>query len=187
MIYQPELYYFWEQEGFPFRKAVSVTAQTVAIWCNHYHAKLIAPSKSATVREQKGELPEDVEEKGAIVEELVNWILEDSVTADLFTLFLDSGRVPQEGRVAKFDHHDDTCCWVLNLTEQEFKQLRMSWEANGLPTDLFYPEGQGICVPYDGTGIVARWLKKLGFKRCYTPKQWAVRQSGMVQNGPKST
>jgi hypothetical protein len=106
------------------------------------------------------------------IADLVGWLFENSIIDDLFCLFLDSEPTPKPGKVAKFDHHDDTCCWVLNLTETEFAHLQAVWRANGLPEDLFYPERAGLCIPYPGMGLKARLLRALGIQKCYTPKQW---------------
>lgn len=176
MIFSPELHYLQDQQDFPFQKAVMITARTVGRWCNHYHAELIVPvSETTEPRKRQGILPAYGEEKQLFIEELVEWMFTHSEFESLFALFLDAEALPVQDRVAKFDHHDDTCCWALNLTEQEFGELQQAWAENGLPEDLFYPEGKGVCVPYPGEGVLARAFRKLGGQRCYTPKQWRMR------------
>lgn len=177
MLYLPELYYLQEQKGFPFRRSVLITATTVSRWCSSFYAQIIAPKSNYTgPLEKSGFLPEDAVEREGFVTELVGWLLDNSSVDDLFCLLLDDEPYPKADKVAKFDHHDDTCCWVLNLTEAEFAHLQAVWQANRLPEDLFYPEHHGVCVPYPGTGLKAKWLRLLGVKKCYTPKQWVNRE-----------
>lgn len=178
MIYLAELHYLQDHEHFPFQKAVTVTAVTVAQWCTHYYARLIAPAVKSPdlVTEKQGRLPTDPQDKRAFVADCVRWLIDHSLVPDLFCLLLDSDAVPRSGRVAKFDHHDDTCCWVLNLSEHEFIALQSAWKANGLPEDLFYSEGREVCVPWPGTSLKARLLRTLGVQKCYTPRQWEIEQ-----------
>ena len=171
MLYLPELYYLQEQKGFPFRQAVLITATAVSRWCTHFYARIIAP-KTTTPLEKGCPLPEDISHREAFVADLVDWLLDNSAIDELFCLLLDNEVTPQSGKVAKFDHHDDTCCWVLNLTPTEFAYLQATWEINGLPEDLFYPEQEGLCTFYPGGGLKAKLLRVLGVRRCYTPKQW---------------
>lgn len=173
MFYLPELYYLQDQRDFPLHKAIEVTAATVSRWCGYYETQLIAPiSKDIVPTQKRGPLPEAMAERERFVRELVAWIFANSNPPDLFRLLLSDQPRVEKGSVAKFDHPDDTCCWVLNLSESEFGALQDAWQANGLPTDLFYPDGQQICVPYPGKGWKTRLLRALGGQRCYTPKQW---------------
>lgn len=174
MCYLPELYYYLQdQSDFPFRKAVLTTAVAVSQWSSCFYAKLITPkSRKFTPAEQSGPLPRNVQEKRTCVAELVSWLFENSTVDELFCLFIDDEPLPQPGRVAKFDHHDDTCCWVLNLSENEFGQLQRIWRTDRLPEDLFYPKQNSILIPYPGAGLKARLLRAVGAQKIYTPKQW---------------
>lgn len=173
MLYLPELYYLQDQADFPLKKAVEVTAVTVSRWCSCYEAQLIAPfSKDIVPTQKSGALPEAMAERERFVGELVAWVFANSNPPELFALRLNDCALSEKGSVAKFDHPDDTCCWVLNLSESEFDELQEAWQAHGLPKDLFYPEGKQICVPYPGKGWKARLSRALGGQRCYTPKQW---------------
>ena len=188
MHYLPELHYLQEQRDFPFRQALLITATTVSRWCAYFHARIIAPKAGyAGPLEKSGPLPEDIPRREALVADLVSWLLDNSAVDDLFSLFLDDEPTPQPGKVAKFDHHDDTCCWVLNLTEAEFAHLQAAWKAHGLPEALFYPEQDGLCIPYPGTGLKARLLRALGVQKCYTPKQWekAVKDGVKAPSPPR--
>lgn len=122
--------------------------------------------------EKQGLLPIDSSEREAFVTELVRWIFANSIVEDLFYLLLDDGPVPQENKVARFDHHDDTCCWFLNLSESEFAILQDVWRKNDLPANLFYPEQETVCVPYPGNSLKSRVLRLSGVQKCYTPMQW---------------
>lgn len=54
----------------------------------------------------------------------------------LFCLFLHNKKPePEEG--CMFDHHDDSCCWVLNVTSEQYRILQKAWTKAGLPEDLF--------------------------------------------------
>ncbi|MCX7683173.1 MAG: hypothetical protein N2508_14605 [Anaerolineae bacterium] len=175
MVYAAELFYFQDQQDFPFQRAVLVTAKTIARWCTHFQARLIAPGKKQAAGEKQGRLPDAPAEREAFVTELVQWLFAHSVVEELFCLLLDDEPVPRAGKVAKFDHHDDTCCWLLNLSESEFADLQNAWRENDLPSDLFYPVQEMICIPYPGHGLKPRVLRLLGVRKCYTPAQWRTR------------
>ena len=176
MLYAAELFYLQDQRGFPFQNAVLVTARTVAQWCSHFRARLLVPlQKHIVPLEKQGLLPTDPLEKEAFVTELVQWIFANSIVDDLFYLLLDDEPIPRVNKVAKFDHHDDTCCWFLNLTESEFVILQDAWRKNDLPENLFYPEQEMVCVPYPGNGLKAKVLRFFGAQKCYTPMQWQTR------------
>ena len=127
MLYFPELYYFFDQKDFPLQRAVFVTAKEIAKYCTYYKAKLIVPQKGIKEKERQGLLP--VEEKDKFIEELMEWMFSNSLNLGLFTLTLDNLEIGKaKEKVAKFDHHDDTCCWVLNLSEDEFFKLQNVWK-----------------------------------------------------------
>jgi hypothetical protein len=176
MLYAPELYYIQDENESLFKDAVRVTATAVGRWCSHYRARLIVPTSrdfASTVK--SGALPADPQEKEAFVAALVHWIFEHSVTYSLFCLRLDDKPVLEQGGRAKFDHHDDTGCWTLELGADEFAALQAAWQAHGLPQDLFYPEGETVLVPYPGKGLLARLFRAFGGSKFYTPKQWEHR------------
>lgn len=173
MLYLPEIYYFQAQSDFPLWQTVLITAKTVCHWCTYYYARIISPRNNYTgPLEKYGNLPENMAEREDFVADMISWLLDNSSVTELFYLLLDDEPTPKPGKVAKFDHHDDTCCWVLNLTETEFTCLQKMWKSNGLPEDLFYSENNNLCFPYPGTGLKARLFRVLGFQKCYTPKQW---------------
>lgn len=182
MVYLPELHYLQDQAGFPFRKAVTLTAAATSRWSSHFYAKLIATRpRYAGPTHRSGPLPPNPQEKAALVAELVTWLFEHSMADRLFCLLLDDAPVPQPGRVATFDHHDDTPSWAMDLTEREFTALQAEWREHGLPEDLFYPEEDSVCIPYPGGGWKARLLRAVGVQRCYTPRQWANRRTGTAR------
>jgi len=178
MRYLPDLFYFFDQADFPLRHAVLITATTVSQWCTYFHAKILAPKHPAWGElEKSGHLPTEIRERQVFVAGVVNWLFENSVIEDLFFLRLNDAPLSTHIQSAKFDHPDDTCCWVLDLIEAEFAQVQAAWKANGLPEDLFYPEDAHRCVPFPGTGWKAALLRALGVQKCYTPRQWKAETS----------
>lgn len=159
MIYFPELHYFFDTESFPTKKAVLVTATAVAQWATSYKAKLLEKTLLDDSAARQGPLPTGLTDRIQAVSDLVDWIQGDPQTQDTFLLFLSRGSEKTEETTELFDHHDDTCCWVLNLSEEEFSTLQDAWKSNGLPTDLFYPQGQDHQEK----------------NRFYTPKQRQIR------------
>lgn len=176
-LYVAELHYLQDhKDTFPYREAVRLTAMAVSRWCTYYQARLIMPrSNDIQPQERTGRLPDDLAARERFVGELVDWLFANSLCDDLFALFLDDKPLPRPKPMCKFDHHDDTCCWVLDLSEDEFAALQAIWREHGLPEDLFYPSEKAICVPYQGQGLGGKLLEKLGAQKCYTPKQWEER------------
>ncbi len=174
-LYSAELFYFWDTPDFPFRRAVEVTAATVARWSTHYYAALLAPRADCPgPRRRHGPLPASPDARAAFVADLVRWLFQSSSVDDVFALMLHTQPVPDPSAAAgaKFAHYDDTCCWTLSLTSDEFARLQDAWRAHGLPADLFYPADAEICVPYPGTRWWARLLRLFKVQKCFTPKQW---------------
>lgn len=182
MHYVPEFYYFYNQPGSLLAEAIRVTATHLAQFCTQYEAKLIAPNKGVLITEKHGELPTSPAEKAHFVAELIQWFTSNSEFPDLFCLRLyNEPRNPQE--CAIFDHSDDTCCWVLNISEIQFTSLQHAWQEAGLPHDLFYPENKTTVVSKP-LGWFGRVLTRLGFSftggHHYTPKQWTEKMSRAV-------
>jgi len=183
--YLPELHYFWDTKDFSkenFHRAVEVVAITLAGFSDYYSAKLLAPKKGVQETKREGKLPA---KKDIFVKELLKWIYENSQLEDIFQLFLgDEEMVTSlDNYRPKFEHHDDTCCWFLNLTEKEFKQLQKNLKKNNLPEDLFYESSKAICVKNQPKTLVGKFFRSLGFvsQRCYTPKQWEEEQKKKKQ------
>ncbi|MFH1848593.1 MAG: hypothetical protein ABH879_00225 [archaeon] len=179
MLYNSELHYFFDTPGFPFEKAVKVTGKQLSAWCRGYRAELLSPKKEVKAVIKAGLLPDRLKERKIFAENIVTWIFDNSVCNDLFALFLYKKYPPEKDKPAKFDHHDDTCCWFLDLAPKEFDALKTSWKKNGLPADLFYPNSQAKLVP-NRAGFITKGLKSLGFKvesfTCYTPLRWKYRK-----------
>jgi len=177
MRYLPELYYLQDYKEVPLPKAVIVTATFTAKWCDYFYAKILAPrTKRLRSWERYGSLPANLQQKELFVTNLLHWLFENSFTDELFCLRLDDKPVSRTSIVAKFDHPDDTGCWTLNLSDDQFAALQDHWRKQELPEDLFYPETNALCIPYPGTGIKSRLLRVLGIQKCYTPKQWQKTQ-----------
>ena len=119
--YSPELYYFFDSKEFKeknYKKSIFVIAKTVGQWCDYYSAKLLSPHKEVTDTKKEGKLPSDKKEKDIFIQNIIEWIFDKSDLEDMFLLFLGGKSVlTDKSTSVKFDHHDDTCCWVLNLTD----------------------------------------------------------------------
>jgi len=180
MKYLPETFYF-DQADFPFKKAVTVTAKEVGVWCGYCRAQILSPKKGGQCEERFGPIPQ--ENKEAFIESTINWIFENSETEDLFALFLDISPIPQLNdpgfSCPKFCHHDDTCCWNLELNDEELNRLQLKWKEAGLPEDLFYPEDKAVHITKE-LGPIARAVAVFGgsmsLEKIYTPKQWQEEQ-----------
>lgn len=178
MLYTTELYYFFDQKDFPFEKALLTAVKSVGENCVYYKAKLLSPKKGVKEIKREGKFPENSEEKQRCIEELINWIFENSECLELFSLFMDSEEIDfkkSQGKNLKFDHHDDTCCWIMGLDDKEFDNLRKSLIKENLPEDLFYESGKEIMVPQP-LGPVSRFFGYFGItsenNKIYTPKRW---------------
>lgn len=160
MIYHPELYYFFDTKDFPLERALLVTAKAVSKYCKEYSAELVVPQKGINDKSRAGELPKAKVDREILIDEIFDWIKDNSEFSDMFALFLyGSPRNSNPEECDKFDHHDDTCCWALNLTDEEFKEVQAEWRKNDLPDDLFYNRD---------LGIQKGW-------HYYSPKQWEAR------------
>lgn len=175
MIYNFETYY---SNKIDFINAVKIVASHTAKFCEFYEAGIIASKKKYKgIRNRSGQLP--VDNKDEFLSEIIDWIIENSEFNDLFKLFLYNNPIsPTEPRI--FDHHDDTCCWVLNLTEDQFIELQKVLSSNNLPEDLFYESSKSICLKANGI------MGFLGFNRCFTPKEYKIYTDGLVETSEKS-
>src|SRR3989339_939301 len=138
--YLPEDYYFINNQSFPFEKAILITAKTIARWGDLYEAKILEPKKGIKFECRSGELPENSNEKEKFIEDALNWIWENSTGVSTFSLFIKK-KINNKEKII-FNHHDDSCCWSIDLTTEQFDQLQESWKADNLPKDLFFQEGQ---------------------------------------------
>jgi len=162
--------FWWALPGFPEDRALEVTARTVARWCQSFRAEMLAPRKECkgdTKRE--GSLPENPDDKEAFVQELISWIKRCSVVST-FRLLMDDSPI-LETEQPKFAYFDEIDSWFLRLDDREFLELRDAWRKAGLPEDLFAPEDDFFCVPWPGTGLLARLWRLLGVQKCYSPKE----------------
>ncbi len=161
MIYQPDLFYFFDTRNFPAERAFCVTARAVSKYSYDYSAKLLAPKRGMKDRIRQGVMPQNDHEREKLIDDIYSWIAESSYDAGLYSLFLyDKQRNTDPEKCQKFDHHDDTCCCGLNLSDTEFAEVRAAWVQNDLPLDLFYPNLLGV---------------QKGF-HYYSPRQWQSEQ-----------
>ena len=145
MIYTTELYY-WQDPEFSFEKALRVTVEAITPFAKSYEATLIAPEDRKASKERHGLLPEDAVQKQNAMREVLDWIISASSQRDLFSLFISSEEATSHEKINLFDHHDDTCCWALNLSKMQFIALQEMWKQHDLPTDLFFPEDEGTQI-----------------------------------------
>lgn len=161
-----------------FKDAIIVTVLTMSRWYPRYEAELLMPIASAkNDRRREGTFSDDPRARAAEVQTLCAWIFDNSFGTDLFALFLRDKKNNAEDGIAPFDHHDDTCCWALDVSPEQFAELQSAWEAALLPKDLFYDAKLTIeTVRTPGTFV--RFLNRFGFnienKRCYSPKEWEL-------------
>lgn len=173
MIYLAEVFYWREQKDFPFRAALEVTVQWVGEWCGYYLAEILAPrDRSQRPLRRQGPLPAEATERASFLGELVGWLLDSSLGNEPLRLLLDDQPIVRLGSTPKLAFYDSVDTWTLNLSEEEFSRIQALWSQHGLPTDLFYPQSAGVCVPWPGRGFGAKLLRLLGVQKCYTPKQW---------------
>lgn len=145
MIYHPELFYLQDTRDFPLKKALLATAKAVSTFSYDYYSELITPKEGIKDKIRQGTLPQDKAAREKLIEEIFDWITDNSECWDLFALFLyGNPRNTKQDECDKFDHHDDTCCWALNLSEEEFLKVQKVWQENGLPSDLFYNRDLGV-------------------------------------------
>ena len=165
MWYGVEVDYFDGVRSVDPEEALRVTARAVAPWCNRYRAKLLAPRQGTTPTEKEGPLPQDPKARAPFVEDIITWILASSEVPTFCLRLWDEATV-------KFEYPDEYTEWHLNLTPEEFSALQETWEAHGLPPDLFYPLEQGRCIPWPGQRWWDKVLRRLGVQKCFTPRQW---------------
>ena len=127
MLYTTNQKYFAAVDISFLKKSILVTALAVGDFCRY---------------EASGPLPDGKRQKEEAIEAIVKTIFSDLDTheSEEFALFFDPqpiATIQSQGIIAKFDHHEDTSSWVLNVTEGEFKKLQHAWRAAGLPLDLF--------------------------------------------------
>ena len=183
MWYAAEPYYFYDQDDFPVRLAVEVTAVAVSQWCHYFQARLLAPRPHRRTESMKhGALPQASQAREHLVAELLAWLYENSDVETLFWLLMGETCLTSENPDAKFDFYDTPDNWYLKLTAAEFAQLQEIWRQHDLPADLFFAVDEGRCVAYPGSGLKARLLRALGVQKCYSPKQWMQIKTGPPQN-----
>jgi hypothetical protein len=126
-----------------FRRAFIAIAAEIGQWCRYIKYSLIAyvgKKKSSEDFVRKEPL-----KRRKQIEGILDWIEINSWhnRFDLFVFFMDPSDVdPLPSGGHKFDHHDDTCCWLLNLTATEFGMVQEALVAEGLPKDLFITKKQ---------------------------------------------
>lgn len=142
MIYQFK-YQTIYQKNIPASKLLYVTAMTAARWCRYYEINLLYPREDIPAVIEKGRLPRKKKAKELFVQQLLDWMYQNSAIESRFGFSLDEkpiGQVRQEKQMAKFDYNGDTSRWFLNLGEEELKELKAAWISNQFPEDFFLPD-----------------------------------------------
>src|SRR3989338_2112100 len=143
MIYLPETYY-WTDSKFPVQDALSIVTKTISQWCSYYEAQILTPKKGVRNKTQNGNLPKNNQEKKQSIEDILNWILNNSKD-DWYRLELSDEKENNKLVNSKFFKYEGLyCCWGLKLTENEFAELKEKLIAKHLPEDLFYPENKEV-------------------------------------------
>jgi hypothetical protein len=177
MRYLPELYYLQDHkdEEVDYRKALDVTVRFCADVSKYFYAELISPLESYSGPEiRKGMLPEGDAALTIYVQQLVTWLIDNSQSNEHFCLMLSDKEIARNDGVQHiFDRHDDTCCWNLLLTPQQFELLQTEWESHHLPRELFYPEDQSKMMEMsDSAPFKYKLAGKVGLQKVFTPLQW---------------
>ena len=138
MPYVANMKYFPEGETEFLKKILPVVIETIGQFCRYYSVG-VWTQKKIRPKFTRGAFPDDQKEKREMLHAVSEYIT-DNLESELFTLFMDSEKLSGWGRRKqgrKFDHHDDTDCWVLFLTEEEFRTLRSAFHLHGSPEDIF--------------------------------------------------
>jgi len=173
--YLPEEYYFTDSIFLKnFEKAIIVTSSTVGTYCNYYRMELITPKKGVKEKKKEGKLP--AMGKKDFVRKLVKEIFRKSDFKDVFALFLNDKPISHNN---KFEHHDETCCWALNLTENEFKDLQTQLKKNKLPADLFYDKARMRQKTVKSKTLFG--LVGVTQYQTWSPKEWEAEKRGKAK------
>lgn len=160
-------------EGVPLETVLRVACRALAPWAVRYEARLIMPHVSDTPTLRRGTLPTAVDERRAALDTLLTWLTTNTAVEDLFALSL-----WEADQTRPFFQYPDTPdVWSLWLTPAQWHALQTACQSAHLPTDLFFDADQVICVPVEGNTLLARLARRLGFQKCYTPRQWKRRQT----------
>lgn len=161
MVYNFDTYYLNKVD---FAKLVTVAASFVSTKTEFYNAELTLPAdRTIAEKVRQGALPEEKREE--FIKHLVDWLIKNSLNQELFKLML-YNEPASSSEPMPFDHHDDSCCWVLNLSESDFEEFKLFLESHSLPVDLFYKSTESVLVKNKGI------LGILGFQKSYTPKEY---------------
>jgi hypothetical protein len=153
MNYCPQKKYFKKDELAFLRQTLPIVIPFVGQSCTYYTLGRPGDGKTKPFPRHpaynifgyisgRGKLPDSAEDKRNFLYQIVEYLV-DGMTSELFLLWLDPKPIPlfrRQNRVYKFDHHDDTACWALNLSDEENIALNEAFTRAGLPTDLFAPQ-----------------------------------------------
>ena len=148
-------------EEYTFPDILRVTLLSLLKDKDQYDAKIICPKNNNDELSKSGIINDDIEE---FAQNILKWIFDNSIIEQLF--YLNVYRKEKSNKRIIFEHDDDTCCWFLDLSEDEFTIFKSNLHKLEFPIDLFYKESELIITKADGL------LGHLGFKKSYTPIQY---------------
>lgn len=132
-----------------FWPAFEVAVTTVGQFCCYYYADPAggAPRRIAAREIRSRGLSHRVSARKKELREIGEWLRSVVRTRECFTLVMDdedtikAHQKPivkgERPRPLIFSHPDDTCCWTLSLTDDQYDALRVALREHGLPEDLF--------------------------------------------------
>ncbi len=160
-------------EGLPLRQALNVACSALAPWAERYEARLIAPRERGIPTTRRATLPSSLTDRRARLTEILDWLDTNSVVEGVFAL-----RLWEADQQRPFFEYPDTHdAWALWLTPEQWKALHDACQAASLPDDLFFDADAIVCVSAPGHSLLARLARRLGFRKCYTPRAWQRRHA----------
>ena len=148
-------------EEYTFPDILKVTLLSLLKDKDQYDAKIICPKNNRDELSKSGIINNDIE---AFTQNILKWIFDNSIIEQLFYLLI--YRNESSNKRIIFEHDDDTCCWFLDLSEEEFANFKSNLHKLKFPIDLFYNKSELVITRADGL------LGHLGFKKSYTPRQY---------------
>lgn len=145
-------------EDYKFPDIIKVTLLALIKEKDEYEGRIICPKNKNIELIKSGVINDDIE---AFTQNILKWIFDSSIIEELFYLC-----IFREGKLNKrtiFKHDDDTCCWFLDLSENEYTKFCANLKNLNYPIDLFYKKSELIISRADGL------LGHLGFKKHILP------------------
>ena len=169
MIYTFD-YHYWHQPTLQHQQIEMAVVTFIAPWAVKYEVRLLAPKRDTRQKKRAGDFA--VHSRIQEAQDLMEWIHENSAVEDLYHLRLFSKGQVANKDVAMFNHDDTASTWVLNVSLDQFNDLKEFLGSRDLPTDLFYSENNAIQQPYILFGRIPFGVKT------YSPNEWRAFNEG---------